>query len=127
MRWAIRATGGISPTCGRNRKQSLPGCQDPFPAGNYALHFPALQFGVVPEHTIPHLPQLLLSEFRSTHLCAQQAGVVPVVHALPHLPQFFASVARSVHLLAQQPGLVPLVHAVPHPPQFFASLVKLAQ
>jgi hypothetical protein len=120
--------------------------------GSHApAHVPPLQNGVVPPHTVGHMPQCDASVNRSTHTPPQFVSpgpqqmplvhVSPAAHALPQPPQFASSVCGSEHVppqlfwLAVQHCLLPLpvggLHVVPvpqllpHVPQFVLSSSRL--
>lgn len=96
--------------------------------------------------TVPHLPQLLPSVSRFTHLPPQSSFPIgqrhdpptqlfPVSHTFPQLPQLLESLDVSTHAPEQfvsvhvvphfEPEHVSLVtsHVVPQAPQFFGSFV----
>jgi len=68
----------------------------PFGPGTQA---PPQQFGVLPEHVVPHPPQLLgeLMGRLFGHTQLPLRHVAPVGHTFPHVPQLPASVFKSVH------------------------------
>jgi hypothetical protein len=112
-------------------------------------HVPLTQ--VVPAlHTVPHVPQLLLSLVRSTHApsCWQktcpgteQVQLPPSQNSAsgqttPHAPQLLGSRIRSMHPPAHRDSPVgqvqlpltqvfPAPHTVPHAPQLFESVARL--
>ena len=122
--------------------------QSCLPAGHRQL--PPLQL-VPPEQTLPHAPQLVPSDFTSTHAlphCVVLGGHVvthepeeqscPFLQAKPQLPQLFTSEATSVQAPLHSAGFTPVVHAhapplhvwpaaqvVLHLPQFAVSLSRL--
>jgi hypothetical protein len=100
-------------------------------------------------HTLPQLPQLLLSLVASTHAAGSTEGhavsaplhvkeqafpmqaAAPLsgaaVHALPQALQLAGSLDSSVHAPPQHAGEVPAVHAVVQPPQWVGSVVSFTQ
>ena len=75
---------------------------------------PLLHVDPVPEHTVPHWPQLLESVDRLTHLPPQRVSLAllqpqpPLLHVdpvpehtVPHWPQLLESVDRLTHLPLQ--------------------------
>lgn len=78
------------------------------PVGHVATQAPAAQYGVAPEHALPHVPQFFASEVVFTQTLLQFLSVpvqvqVPASHVersgqtLLQVPQFFSSVCPSKH------------------------------
>jgi hypothetical protein len=73
------------------------------------------QDGLVPEHFVPQLPQLLTSLFKSAHMPRQQSGVTPL-HLVPQAPQLLTSAFTLAHVPLQQ---VSDPQSFPQVPQFW--------
>lgn len=91
------------------------------------LHAPLAQYGVVPEHTVLHVPQWFGSERRSTH-APLHANVpigqpqdpplhtCPAAQRLPHAPQLLGSSLTGMHAPPQ--SSMPVGQRHTPPPQF---------
>lgn len=88
---------------------------------------PLAQYGVAPEHTVPHAPQLLGSTTRSTHVPPHANVPIgqphdPPLHTwpgaqrLPHAPQLFTSSLTGMHVPPQ--STMPVGQRHTPPPQF---------